>query len=493
MLREAKKMRKELRTSLEDARTRVAELETQNLDAKLEIDSLKASHVVSDEVECVECPIFLVDLALFKEKNASKCEELDVLRVEVAKLKSRPALLGACTSCPVLHGKIDEMHSYIASLEAKLKEPIPTSCSTCELHALKNLELAHYVDRLQYENDELRKLMGWLSGHEPQLWIMIETYKRKDGEGLGANKVGEGSGENIPEPPKTHHKNDFPHKPNHLRNRLDTTPAPLVFPPQTNDFQKPIMFVSTSGKVFFGKENEKASEEKPVEKTSGEKLNEQPQPKPKPKLVRFHCGYCGRDDHKDEFCFKRKRERMAKEWANKDKYHPSNGVLEPLVQMPRAKASVRTVPAWGERKAVGGAVGRATPVRPVRGTGQTGAGLDRQQFGFHAHTGARFDSGGRGSGGWDGEFAGGQFARRSPPRAQLLTDKRRIPLRSASVRTPHLFHHGTRKRGLLTDKRRIPLRSASVWAPHLFHHGIPKVLVNPWSKGITSVRSTFTL
>jgi hypothetical protein len=30
------------------------------------------------------------------------------------------------------------------------------------------------------------------------LRIMIETYKRKDGEGLGANKVGEGSGENIP-------------------------------------------------------------------------------------------------------------------------------------------------------------------------------------------------------------------------------------------------------------------------------------------------------
>jgi hypothetical protein len=42
MLREAKKMRKELRASLEDARTRVAELETHNLDAKLEIDSLKS-------------------------------------------------------------------------------------------------------------------------------------------------------------------------------------------------------------------------------------------------------------------------------------------------------------------------------------------------------------------------------------------------------------------------------------------------------------------
>jgi hypothetical protein len=155
---------------------------------------------------------------MFKEKHVSKCEELDMLRVEVAELKARPALLGACTSCPVLHEKIDEMHDCTVSLEAKLKEPIPTSCSTCALQALKNLELAHYVDRLQNENDELRKLMGWLSGHEPRLRIMIETYKRQDGEGLRANKVGEGNGENIPMPPKTHHKNAFPPKPNHLRN-----------------------------------------------------------------------------------------------------------------------------------------------------------------------------------------------------------------------------------------------------------------------------------
>jgi hypothetical protein len=67
MLREAKKMRKELRASLEDARTRVVELETQNLDAKLEIDALKASPVVSNEVDCVDCSIFLADLAMFKE------------------------------------------------------------------------------------------------------------------------------------------------------------------------------------------------------------------------------------------------------------------------------------------------------------------------------------------------------------------------------------------------------------------------------------------
>jgi hypothetical protein len=68
--------------------------------------------------------------------------------------------------------------------------------------------------------------------------------------------------------------------------------------------------MSTLGNVFFGKESEKPSEEKPVEKpseekpvekSSGEKPNEQPHPKPKPKPIRFHCGYCGRDGHRMSF------------------------------------------------------------------------------------------------------------------------------------------------------------------------------------------------
>jgi uncharacterized protein YhaN len=106
MLREAKKLRKELRALLEDARTRVAELETQVLDGMLETDSLKTSPVVSDEVDCADCSVFLADLTALKEKHVSKCEELDVLRVELAELQSRPTLLGACTSCPALHEKI---------------------------------------------------------------------------------------------------------------------------------------------------------------------------------------------------------------------------------------------------------------------------------------------------------------------------------------------------------------------------------------------------
>jgi hypothetical protein len=259
MLREAKKMKKELRASLEYARNRMVELETQNLDAKLEIDSLKASPVVSDDVDYVDCSMYLAGFASLKDKHASTCDELDVLRVAVAELKYRPVLLGSCTSCPVLHRKIDEMHAYTASLEAKLKEPVTTSCSTCEVHALKNLELAHYVNQLQDENDEMRKMIGWLLGYEPQLKMMMETYKCQDGQALGSEKVGESSGEgghkigDIQAPPKIFHKNAYAPKPNQLRNKLDTSSDPPIFPHSTNDFQKPIKFKSNLGNVFFGK------------------------------------------------------------------------------------------------------------------------------------------------------------------------------------------------------------------------------------------------
>jgi hypothetical protein len=144
---------------------------------KLEINSLKASHVVSDKVDCADCFVFLADLTALRKKHASKCEELDVLRVELAALQSRTTLLGACTSCLGLHEKITELRSCIVSLEANLKVPIPTSCSTYELHAVKNLDLAKCVGRLQDENDKLCEVLSWSSSQEPQLGMMIASCK----------------------------------------------------------------------------------------------------------------------------------------------------------------------------------------------------------------------------------------------------------------------------------------------------------------------------
>jgi hypothetical protein len=50
-----------------------------------------------------------------------------VLRVELDEIKFRPSLLGACTSCPVMHEKLDVSLVYAISLEAQLKALIPTS------------------------------------------------------------------------------------------------------------------------------------------------------------------------------------------------------------------------------------------------------------------------------------------------------------------------------------------------------------------------------
>jgi hypothetical protein len=93
-------------------------------------------------------------------------------------------------------------------------------------------------------------------------------------------------------------------------------------------------FKSDLGNKFFGKKGEKPSDEEPQPKES---------PKPKLKPKPFYYEYCGRDGHLVEFCFRRKYEkRFAREMANKDRYHPSCGVLEPLM-LPRGDGVVCTI------------------------------------------------------------------------------------------------------------------------------------------------------
>jgi hypothetical protein len=58
--------------------------------------------------------------------------------------------------------------------------------------------------------------------------------------------------------------------------------------------------------------------------------------------------------------------RMAKEWVNKDNYHSSHGVPEPHMPLPRSKAVVRSIPAWGTKSGSGerDLASRDKPVRP---------------------------------------------------------------------------------------------------------------------------------
>jgi hypothetical protein len=314
-----------------------------------------------------------------------------------------------------LHEKIVELRSRIVSLEDDLKVPFPTSCSTCEFHAMKNLELAQCVDHLQDENNKLHEVPSGLSSQEPQLGMMIASCKRFDGWALGLDKVSEGSGEregkfgNVSAPPQPTPKEKFVSKPNHML-----------------------------------KLREKPSK-KPCEKPS-EKPCEEPHPKPKPRSIRFLCEYCGKDGHKREFCYKRRREaRMAKEWANKDMYHPSHGVPEPRMPLSKGKGVGYTVPAWRDRRASGGgkAAGRGPPARPVRMTGQTGARQSAGEFGFPGCDARGFSPFSRGIDGKHLGFGGVEFAGRSPPRDQYEFGRGRS-FESQRGYRPWSFFCGTR-------------------------------------------------
>jgi hypothetical protein len=228
--------------------------------------------------------------------------------------------------------------------------------------------------------------------------MMIASCKRFDGWALGFNKVGEGSGEregkfgNVSAPPQPTPKDKFASKPNHLLKLRE-------------------------------KLSEKVSD-KPCEKPCGkpsEKPCEEPHPKPKPRPIRFHCEYCGKDGHRREFCYKRMREvRMAKEWANKDGYHPSHGVPEPCMPLPKGKGFVYTVPACIDRRVPGEGkfAGRGPPARPVRVTGQTDARQSAREFGFHGHDARGFNRFICETDGKRLEFGGVEFAGRSPPHDQ---------------------------------------------------------------------------
>jgi hypothetical protein len=156
----------------------------------------------------------------------------------------------------------------------------------------------------------------------------------------------------------------------------------------TNDFHKPVNFVSEKGV----KPREKHDFYKPVKFVSevGVKPREKPEPKPKP--IPLRCEYCGKERHLAEFFYKRKRdERLAREQANQDRYRQSHGIPEPKVPLPQGVGSVRSV----------GRVGAQGGRFPERGGGER---FDMRDDGVRA--GERF---GRAHGG---------FAGHSPTRPQ---------------------------------------------------------------------------
>ena len=199
-------------------------------------------------------------------------------------------------------------------------------------------ELREAKSDIETENTYLRAILSWVSSCEPQLGVMIASFKRGNGFGVGHKYtktdfqhiyglIGQASGEGTstnppssttPKPSQVSTEGavfEEPHrapprkqvwmsKPNHLRNKLDTMPD---MPPPRNPMPKP------KGKA------------KPFVRQSEQRSPEPTRERP----VRFHCKFCGRDGHLAEFYFKRKcAERREHEFTNQDRYYSSYSVPE---------------------------------------------------------------------------------------------------------------------------------------------------------------------
>jgi hypothetical protein len=94
-----------------------------------ELESARASVEVSDETECDECALHMLNITTLHTKYST-------LLVERDELRSRSILLGVCTVCPGLQSELAERErdARITLLEkaSSVSAPTPAHCALCE-------------------------------------------------------------------------------------------------------------------------------------------------------------------------------------------------------------------------------------------------------------------------------------------------------------------------------------------------------------------------
>jgi chromosome segregation ATPase len=144
-----------------------------------ELESARASVVVSDKTECDECALHMSNITTLQTKYATLLDERGELR-------SRSSLLGACAVCPGLQSELAETNARIALLEkaSSVSAPAPAQCALYESLQLALESCRHDKTRTEEENTYLRSVLSWVSSSEPQLGMMVSQFKRGTG-GLG--------------------------------------------------------------------------------------------------------------------------------------------------------------------------------------------------------------------------------------------------------------------------------------------------------------------
>ncbi|WVZ63573.1 hypothetical protein U9M48_013196 [Paspalum notatum var. saurae] len=248
--------------------------------------------------------------------------------MELEELRARPALLGACMVCPTLRGELEQLKVDFEVLLAptdtcencltlrmqlvdrdatirKLEKAAPVfpslDCDTCAAQTMVLEDLREKVLSLRDDNNRLREVLSWVYARQPQLEMIIDT-KRAEGEMSG---VGFGECSNLGEKSAPVKIKTAPIQPGETVDGVYNEP-PKAAPKKQYWTPKP-----SQDKLDRIIEEEL--------KPKGKKLVQQPEPPkatpPKPKSQSnpvprrhvYHCEFCQRNGHLEEFCFRRKR------------------------------------------------------------------------------------------------------------------------------------------------------------------------------------------
>jgi hypothetical protein len=121
---------------------------------------------VSNEVECDECVVHMINFSKLQSKYAILLDEND-------ELKARSSLLGACKSCSGLQSELAEKNAKILALEKANLDSTVIECACCESLVLELESCRHDKRRFEEGNICLWSILNWVSCSEPQLGMRM--------------------------------------------------------------------------------------------------------------------------------------------------------------------------------------------------------------------------------------------------------------------------------------------------------------------------------
>jgi regulator of replication initiation timing len=255
-----------------------------------EIASLRSVHDDMSAKACDRCTMIMVNYADLWLIHSHAAGLLDSARLEIRQLKACSTRLGACTACPLLRSDLEAAAVEIKDLKHKLDLSSRYTVLTPPYEVCVSLKgkLFHATK----ENTELQQEVAYLTARLEKTVLsekMIEedlsqvdesATKSKYRLGVGFERCEDKGEKSAPKfvPSSSYHKEEEALKP--TKAHYPSNPKPS-----------------------FNPKREARKET------------------PKPRDEAFVCMFCGRADHLDEFCFRRKRiERRRVEYA-RDSYH----------------------------------------------------------------------------------------------------------------------------------------------------------------------------